>query len=175
MIQLQSENPCLNCIQPSVVTLYVMVVFLRLAMVTQHAYSLCQVWIVGRDCASLTASSQILAGIETESRCFPHRSSSFPAFVFLRKVLGAMGLAGIFHYDDTPSFSQLSNPIHVGRLSVEVNGHDRRNHPAGATRNRPSSKLVLVALRLQVLAEFFRIYIVGALIYVDELRLRTSL
>src|SRR5271157_211141 len=175
MIQFQSENPCLNRIQPAVVALYVVVILLRLAMVAQHPYSLRQVWIVGRDCASLTASTQILAGIKTESRCLPHRSSSFPAFVFLRKVLGAMSLAGIFQYDETPSFSQFSNPIHVGRLSAEVNGHHRRNYPAGATRNRPSSKLVLVALRLQVLAEFFRVHIVGALIYVDELRLCTSL
>src|SRR5271157_991849 len=133
MIQFQSENPCLNRIQPAVVTLYVVVILLRLAMVAQHPYSLCQVWIVGRDCASLTASTQILAGIETEGRCFPHRPSSFPAFVFSREVLGTMGLAGIFYYDEIPSLGQFKNPIHVGRLPVEVNGRDRRNRSPGSS------------------------------------------
>src|SRR5208283_5134924 len=120
-----------------------MVVFLRLAMVAQHAYVLRQVRFVGRDCTSLTAGPEILARIEAEGSGFPHRSRSFPSFVFSREVLGTMSLASIFYYDQVPSPGQLQNPIHVGRLSVEVNRHDRLNHPAGPMRNRPSGKLVL--------------------------------
>src|SRR5271167_1898321 len=106
MVQFYSENSCLNRIQPAIVALHVMVILLRLAMVAQHSYSLRQDRIVGRNCASLTASAQIFARIEAEGCCFPHRSSLFPAFVFLRKVLGAMSLAGVFYYDEIVSSGQ---------------------------------------------------------------------
>src|SRR5271165_4954278 len=86
-----------------------------------------------------------------------------------------MSLAGIFYYDQIPSLGQLENPIHVSRLPVEVNRHDRRNHPASAAGNRPSGKLIAIAPRFQEFAKLFRIHVVGALVDVDKLRLRTSL
>ena len=56
------KNSCLDRIQPAVVTLYVMVVLLRLAMVAQHAYSLRHVRVVRRNCPSLTTSTRFLPG-----------------------------------------------------------------------------------------------------------------
>ena len=86
-----------------------------------------QIRVVGGNCSSLAASTQVLARIETEGRCLPHRSGLFPAFVFAREILGAMGLARVFHDYEIVSVGQLQNRIHVGRLSVEMDRHYRRN------------------------------------------------
>src|ERR1035441_2882735 len=93
MLQFDPQDSCLDCIQPPVVAFHVMVVFLGLAMVAHHLDLTGDFFIVSRYRAALSASSQVLSGIETECRGPPHGSGLLPCVSPTREILGPVRLA----------------------------------------------------------------------------------
>src|SRR2546426_10494675 len=94
MAKLHAQYTCLDGIEPAVIALDVVEVFLRLPVITQHPDSPCDFRNVGRHGSRFAAGAQILARIEAEGGRAAHRAGLAPAALLLREVLRAVRLTG---------------------------------------------------------------------------------
>ena len=123
----------LKCVQPAVVSFDIVIVLLAWPWSRSILIFSARAGIVGRDRACLAASAQVLARIETECRCATHRACFHPAIVLSGKIFSAMGLASIFDHDETVSFRQFLNRIHVRHLAIEMDWNDGGDRAPAAT------------------------------------------
>src|SRR5690242_21313968 len=96
-----------------------------LSMIAQHPDLLCQLCIVGRNGSSLAARSEVLAWIKAEGCRRADGSGAFPAVFSRREILSSLGLACVLEHHHVIGLGDVPDCIHVGCLSVEVDGDDR--------------------------------------------------
>src|ERR1700733_5119808 len=99
MTEFHAQDARLQGIEATVVTLGIVIILLRLTVFAQHAHFLSDRFTVGGCRPRFAASTQILAWVKTEGRRVAHGASLPPAIFLLRKVLGAMSLAGVFYHN----------------------------------------------------------------------------
>ena len=66
MPQLDAQDSSLNGIEPAIVSLHVVVILLRLAVVPERSHLSCHLFAIGGNGPCFAASAQILAWIETK-------------------------------------------------------------------------------------------------------------
>ena len=120
MVELNAQDPCLNTIEPPVVSLKLVVIFLSLAMVAEHPHFLSDVGIICCHGAPLAASAKVLPGIETEGCRCPHGSGFFPLLSLFGEVKCPVRLASILDHHKAVPLGNAFNRIHLRRLAVEV-------------------------------------------------------
>src|SRR5580692_6113256 len=141
MAELYMQKSCLHRIQTAIVAFDVVVVFLGLAVIPQHADLCRNGWIVSRGSPRFPACTEILPWVEAEC-CGPADGSSLdPAVQLLRKIFGPMRLAGIFDDGKPKLVGEPQNRIHVGHLAVQMNRYDRRHWSPAAAADRPPRRI----------------------------------
>ena len=83
-------------------------------------------------------------------------------------------LAGVFNHHEAVLFGERQDRVHVRHLPVQVHGNDAA-HAASAAAADELSGGVLAALLFQIFAQPLGAHVVGALVHVDELRMRARL
>ena len=83
-----------------------------LTVVEDHANFICNVFVLGDNCAAFSVSTQVLAGIKAEA---PGGSHGSGCFIF---VFGSVGLAGIFDDHEIMFLRYCQNRIQVDRLAI---------------------------------------------------------
>src|SRR5271154_4601028 len=104
--KLDLKDSGLNRIKPTVVTLHLMVVLSRLAVIAEHAYFLGEHFVVRRDGAGLSTGAQVLPRIEAKGSGMAHGARFSPAIFLFRKVFCAMSLAGVLDHDEIEAVSE---------------------------------------------------------------------
>src|SRR6267378_8531702 len=94
-------------------------ILMLLSPVAQDAKGARVLSIIRHHHSALTVRAQILTRIKTETAQVADAAHSTPL------VLSAMSLGGVFDDNQIMTPCDLQNRIHVGRLAVEMNGHDR--------------------------------------------------
>src|SRR5205823_13764625 len=84
--KLRAQDPRLYGVEPAVVPLHGVEVFLRLPVVAQLAAVLGQALVVRGDRPRLATRAEILAGVEAEDRRVAHRAGLAPSAVLPREV-----------------------------------------------------------------------------------------
>src|SRR4030095_14228071 len=93
MSQLDSETCALNCIHSAIPPDHGMIVFPRLAVVSQHANLVGQFEVICDNGTCFTKRAKVFPRIKTKTADFAHRPSSSIL------VLGTVRLGGIFDHD----------------------------------------------------------------------------
>src|ERR1700683_985113 len=125
MTEFHAQDARLQGIEASVVALDIVIILLRLTVLAQHAHFLGDRFTVGGFRARFAASTQILSWVKAESRGVAHGAGFPPAIFLLRKILGAMSLAGVFHHNQVVATREIEERIHVRSLSVNMHWYDR--------------------------------------------------
>src|SRR5260370_5507443 len=125
MLQLDRQKTSLDRIQPTVITLHVVIVLFGLAMISEHTGILSEALFVSRYRSSLTTCSKILSRIETERGRSPDGTGLPPAVFLLGEILRPMSLASIFNDDKSVFFCDLQDRIHIRHLSVHMYRNNR--------------------------------------------------
>src|SRR5436305_7850490 len=107
-------------------------------MIADHLYLLRQARIVRSDCARLPTGPQILAWVKAECRRPAHRAGLHPAIAFAGKIFSAVGLAGVFNYNEIVLLRNLQNCIHVGKLAVKMDRNYRRYRTSTSFTDSPA-------------------------------------
>src|SRR5437867_554620 len=175
MTKLHPQDASLDGVEPAVVPLDVVEVFPRLAVIAEHLAAPRQLLVVGGDRSRLSTGAQVFSRIEAECRGAAHRPGLAPAVLLLRKVLRTVRLAGVLDDDEVVLGRQLQDGVHVGHLPVQVHRDDRCHWATSALAHHPAPWQTWCAFGLQVGAQLLRIYVVGALIDVYEIRPRAGL
>src|SRR5438309_5548225 len=90
------QDTRLDRIEPAVVSFDFVAILHRLAMVAKHANLFCKGCIVCGNRPGFSTCAQVLTGIEAESSSMGDRTDTAPTTLLIGKVLGSVGLAGIF-------------------------------------------------------------------------------
>src|SRR3979490_806213 len=170
MPEFHAQYTRLDGIEPAVVAFDFMVVLPGLSMIAQHFGGSRNPFVIGCDRAAFTACPQILARIKAEGGRVSHRAGLAPAIFFLREILGAMRLAGVFNHDESKAVRQFKDWIHVRGLPVQVNGDHRGHRFAERAVDKAARAAVELALRFHVLAQFQRIHRIRASVHIHEIR-----
>ena len=100
-----------------------MMVVLRLgAMHTQYSHSFGEFVIVGNHHAPVAVRTEIFGGKEAEAAEIPDRSHLTPS------VLGTNRLCRVFDDIEVVLFGNFHDLVHIGRLTIEVDGDDCLNN-----------------------------------------------
>src|SRR5208282_4704869 len=153
---------------------HVVVVLLSLAVIAKHTHLRSQCLVVGGNGAGFATCTEVLAGVEAERGSTANRTGCQPAILFAGKILCAVGLASIFHHNQTESVRQFEDGIHVGHLPIEVDGNDRC-HRAPAAAADHFARRISRAFLFEILPQLFGVHVVGALVDVHEFRQGTRL
>ncbi len=119
MRQLDPQHRGLKRVEAPVPRQVLVVVLGPLAIVAHHPHLLGQLPVIRRERAGVAVSSQVLARIEAEGAKRPDGPGAAPL------VPGAVGLAGVLDHRQAVPGGDLEDRVHVGRLAVQVDGHDR--------------------------------------------------
>src|SRR5690349_1232640 len=92
------QDARLDRIQPAVVSFDFMAIFLRLAVVAQHANFFRKHGIIRGNGSVFSTCAKVLARLEAESSGMAQRADTPPAILLARKVFGSVGLAGILNH-----------------------------------------------------------------------------
>ena len=131
VLEFGPENPSLDRIQPAVIPFDFVVIFLCLAVVSQHPNPFGQYPIVRRNRSSLPASTQVFSRIEAERSRPAHGACSNPTILPRGKVFSAVSLASVFDHKQVVSIRELQDGIHVRHLAIEVYWNDRGDGTSG--------------------------------------------
>src|SRR5213593_1461143 len=137
MLEFDTQDPRLNCVESPVVALDDVMVLPGLAVVPQPSYFTCERLVVRGHRTGFAAGSQILARIETERGCPPHRPSLAPTTVLSREILRPVRLAGILYDTEIVSDGKIEDRVHVRRLPVQMHGDDCRHRASGTSTHHP--------------------------------------
>lgn len=108
----------MDFVQAAVCALVAVFVFLVAAVVAEGADGLCQVVVVGGNRTGVADGAEVFAGVEAETCCVA------PVAGFFAVDLCAVGLGGVFQYQQVMTLRDAHDGRHVGELTVEMDGQD---------------------------------------------------
>ena len=129
--QLDAQEGRLHLVEPRIEAALQVHVFHPAAVVAQHAQPLGQLGIVGGDRAAVAEGAEILGRKETVRAGMAERAGPPSAH------LGALRLRHVLDHFQPVLVGQRHDGVHVGRLAVEMDRHDR----PGARRDRGGDPL----------------------------------
>src|SRR5262249_51204177 len=115
--QLYSQNRCLQFPQTSVKAKAGMGVLVGSNVISQPPNLVVQIGIVGRDCSGIPIGLHVLRVDKAEAPNVPN-ATEFPS-----SVLACNGLAYILDNGKPVTPRKLEDPVHFGRLAVEMHGY----------------------------------------------------
>src|SRR5262245_43227833 len=121
MPQFRAQKRGLHGIQPTVVTLEVVVILRGLSMVAQHPDSPCHGFVASGDRSGLSTGTEVLAGVEAEGRGLAERARPARCSI-VRPVFCSMRLAGILDDKEVVLRGDRKDRVHVSRLTIQVHG-----------------------------------------------------
>src|SRR5258708_7574352 len=119
MPQLHTQTSALDAFHAVVVSLEPVIVLPLGSPIAQHAYGPIELRIVSDNSAPLSASAEILAGVEAETRHVAQTASRPPL------IFRAVRLRRIFNHQQFPAAGYLQDRVPVRRVSLQMYRDDR--------------------------------------------------
>src|SRR5947207_3241701 len=119
LLKLDAKKGRLELIEARIVAFHVIVIFLFRTVIAQRSDTVGKFWIVRCHRAGVTERAEIFAWIKTVAGGMAERAGA-AAF-----IASALGLCVVFNDLESVLFGDIHQGIHVRRLAVEVNRHDR--------------------------------------------------